>query len=171
MRNQRRSEMMGTMAAIIVLFVCLILVGGLVVEVSTTLAQMFVYPAQGQTKEQQDKDEFQCHQWAVEQTGFDPTKQAAPSGTAQQSSGGAVRGAGRGAALGAIGGAIGGDAGKGAAVGAAVGGAGGRMRQNQRNREAQAEAQQAQQAYQNTLDGYNRARATCLQGRGYSATQ
>ena len=171
MRNQRRSNLMGTGLAIGVLLVCLAFVGGLLVDVSTAQAQMYVYPAQGQTKEQQDKDEYECHGWAVQQTGFDPTKQAAPSGAAEQESGGAVRGAARGAAVGAIGGAIGGDAGKGAAVGAGVGAAGGRMRQNQRNREAQAEAQQQQQAYQNTVDDYNRAKATCLQGRGYSVTQ
>lgn len=127
---------------------------------------------QGQTKEQQDKDEYQCHQWSVEQTGFDPTKPPpTTSQSSQQSTGGAVRGAGRGAALGAIGGAIAGDAGKGAAVGAAVGGAGGRMRQNQQNRQAQAQQEQAKQAYQNTLDGYNRAKATCMQGRGYTVSQ
>jgi hypothetical protein len=52
-----------------------------------------------------------------------------------------------------------------------VGGAGGAMRQNQRNREAQAQQEQAKQAYQQTLDGYNRAKGTCLQGRGYSVSQ
>ena len=45
------------------------------------------------------------------------------------------------------------------------------MRQNQQNRQAQEQAQQQQQAYQNTVDDYNRAKATCLQGRGYSVTQ
>jgi hypothetical protein len=171
MRKQTKNGLSEKTIWVGVLFTCLVFVGGLALEVSTALAEMYIYPAKGQTKEQQDQDEFQCHQWSVEQTGFDPTKQAPPSGTAQQSSGGAVRGAGRGAALGAIGGAIGGDAGKGAAVGAAVGGAGGRMRQNQQNQQAQAQAQQAQQAYQNTLDGYNRAKATCLQGRGYTVSQ
>jgi hypothetical protein len=171
MRRQGKSDLMGKVTVVGAVLACMLFVLGLVAEVATTRAQMYIYPAQGQNKEQQDKDEYQCHQWSVEQTGFDPTKQAAPTGTAQQSSGGAVRGAGRGAALGAIGGAIGGDAGKGAAVGAAVGGAGGRMRQNQQNQQAQAQAQQEQQAYQNTMDGYNRAKATCLQGRGYTVSQ
>jgi hypothetical protein len=172
MKKRRRIGLRAKTTTIGILVVCLaFVVAGFLVEVSTAQAQMYVYPAQGQTKEQQDKDEYDCHQWAVQQTGFDPTKQTAPSGTAEQSSGGAVRGAARGAALGAVGGAIAGDAGKGAAAGAAVGGAGGRMRQNQRNREAQEQAQQQQQAYQNTMDDYNRAKATCLQGRGYSVTQ
>ncbi len=33
----------------------------------------FVYPKKGQTAEQQAKDRYECHRWAVEQTGFDPT--------------------------------------------------------------------------------------------------
>ena len=34
---------------------------------------VFVYPNKGQTSEQQAKDRYECHRWAVEQTGFDPT--------------------------------------------------------------------------------------------------
>jgi Family of unknown function (DUF6515) len=33
----------------------------------------FVYPKKGQTAEQQAKDRYECHLWAVGQTGFDPT--------------------------------------------------------------------------------------------------
>ena len=33
----------------------------------------FVYPKKGQTAEQQAKDRYECHVWAVDQTGFDPT--------------------------------------------------------------------------------------------------
>jgi hypothetical protein len=36
---------------------------------------LIVYPAKGQSKDQQSKDEYACHQWAVQQTGFDPSKQ------------------------------------------------------------------------------------------------
>jgi len=35
---------------------------------------MMIYPVKGQSAEQQQKDEFECYQWAVQQTGFDPTK-------------------------------------------------------------------------------------------------
>ncbi len=35
--------------------------------------QPFAYPNGGQSQEQQASDRFQCHQWAVSQTGFDPT--------------------------------------------------------------------------------------------------
>jgi hypothetical protein len=35
--------------------------------------QMFIYPRMGQDEKQQADDRFACHQWAVNQTGFDPT--------------------------------------------------------------------------------------------------
>jgi len=37
---------------------------------------LFVYPKQGQSDQQTQNDRFQCHQWAVGQTGFDPTNTA-----------------------------------------------------------------------------------------------
>jgi hypothetical protein len=36
--------------------------------------QMFIYPRMGQDEKQQADDRFACHQWAVNQTGFDPTQ-------------------------------------------------------------------------------------------------
>lgn len=35
--------------------------------------QLFVYPRNGQSQQQEDKDRYECHHWAVQQTGFDPT--------------------------------------------------------------------------------------------------
>lgn len=35
---------------------------------------LIVYPKNGQTKEQQAADQFECHNWAKGQTGFDPTE-------------------------------------------------------------------------------------------------
>lgn len=105
----------------------------------------FVYPKAGQSEQQQSQDRFECHQWAVQQTGFDPSTappvaSAPPSGAyaqqpppQQQRSGGGFLGIGNGgmlqgtgvmgdaatgAALGAAGGAIAGNAGQGAAIGA-----------------------------------------------------
>ena len=43
---------------------------------------LIAYPKNGQTPEQQAKDKFECHQWAVGQSGFDPTPGAAAAGTA-----------------------------------------------------------------------------------------
>ena len=34
---------------------------------------LFVYPSQGQSEEQLRQDRFECHEWAVSQTGYDPT--------------------------------------------------------------------------------------------------
>jgi hypothetical protein len=36
--------------------------------------RLFVYPKNGQSTEQQSTDKYECHRWAVEQTGFDPTQ-------------------------------------------------------------------------------------------------
>ena len=120
-------------------------------------AHPYVYPAKGQTAEQQQKDQYECHEWAVQQTGFDPSQpveQSTPRGSV-------MGGAARGAALGAVGGAIGGDAGKGAAIGAAVGG----LHSVMSNRRAN---EQQQQAYNNSMAGYDRAYGACLKGRGYT---
>ncbi|MDH4045284.1 MAG: glycine zipper family protein [Gemmatimonadota bacterium] len=36
--------------------------------------QLFVYPKRGQSEEQQATDRYECHRWASQQTGFDPTQ-------------------------------------------------------------------------------------------------
>jgi hypothetical protein len=38
-----------------------------------TDGKTFIYPRGGQSEEQQAKDRYECHRWAVDQTGFDPT--------------------------------------------------------------------------------------------------
>ena len=77
-------------------------------------AQQFVYPAKGQSPNQQKKDESACHSWAIQQTGFDPAKPppAAAPATLPTTASGTTPGAGaRGAARGAIvGEAVSGDA-------------------------------------------------------------
>ena len=130
-------------------------------------AEVFVYPAKGQSQEQTDKDKSDCFLWAKQQTGFDPMTSAPPQ-QAQAQSGQAVRGAARGALLGVAVGAIAGDAGKGAAIGAASGGLiGGMRRRDEQNQQA---AQQQQQAagYAQQQSNFNRAYEGCLEGRGYS---
>lgn len=39
-------------------------------------ARVYVYPKMNQTAETQAGDEYECHRWAVSQTGFDPSAQA-----------------------------------------------------------------------------------------------
>ncbi len=41
--------------------------------------KMFIYPRAGQSEDQQAKDRYECHRWAVDQTGFDPSLGAAPA--------------------------------------------------------------------------------------------
>jgi hypothetical protein len=40
-----------------------------------TEEQLFVYPKEGQSEQQQATDRYQCYEWARGQTGFDPTMQ------------------------------------------------------------------------------------------------
>ncbi len=135
------------------------------------LAELFIYPRMGQSQEQQDRDKFECHSWAVRQTGFDPMRRqtaSTPPPAQEARRGGLARGAGRGAAIGAIGG----DAGRGAAIGAGTGAAVGTMRRRQQRREEQQaytnwSRQEASQQQQDR-GAYDRAMAACLDGRGYT---
>jgi hypothetical protein len=43
---------------------------------------LIIYPKNGQTKDQQSADQYDCHNWANAQTGFDPTQ---PDGTSGHS--------------------------------------------------------------------------------------
>jgi hypothetical protein len=36
--------------------------------------QLFIYPRQGQSPQQQAKDRMECYNWAISQTGFDPAR-------------------------------------------------------------------------------------------------
>ena len=36
--------------------------------------KLFLYPRKGQSEQQQAKDRYECHSWAVSQTGYDPTQ-------------------------------------------------------------------------------------------------
>jgi len=131
-------------------------------------ADVMAYPANGQSAKQQQKDQYECYQWAKKQTGYDPHAQAGTAPAPQEPSTGAGRGAAKGAAVGAIGGAIGGDAGKGAAIGAGVGAAGGAAKRRNQQAQAQQQQQQAQAQQQNQLTAFNNAQGVCLKGRGYT---
>jgi hypothetical protein len=43
---------------------------------STPQMDLIIYPKNGQSKEQQAADQYECHTWAKSQTGFDPTQPA-----------------------------------------------------------------------------------------------
>jgi len=39
----------------------------------TPASQVFIYPRQGQSEKKQADDRYECHRWALTQTGYDPT--------------------------------------------------------------------------------------------------
>ena len=140
--------------------------------------RVFVYPANGQSTEQTDRDRYECHLWAVQQTGFDPsrTDTNADERVVVQP----ANPPGASTAIGAIGGAIIGSIIAGpdnAGAGLLIGGATGAIAGSASDANAQAQAQRTQQSYSRSAaagraraDSYRRALGACLQGRGYTVT-
>ena len=146
---------------------------------------VFVFPGEGQSGEQQSTDQGECYKWAVERTGSDPYQlakqaeaQAVQGQQAQQEANkagkgsgaaGAVVGAGAGALIGEI---ASDDAGKGAAWGAAAGLVVGRRARRRQQAGAQQQAaqetNQAQQATQKQIDDFRKAFSVCLEAKGYT---
>ena len=132
---------------------------------------MYVFPAQGQDKDKQEFDEFQCYKWAKEQTGIDPINPPEIQPEAQKTGpdGSVIGGAAGGAAAGAAVGAIAGDTGKGAAIGATLGafrGLGNKARRdayNQQKAEKQADDQEKAM-----INSFKKAFAACMEGKGYT---
>lgn len=166
---------------------CFALLGLAIGTTSASGQSLIVYPARGQNQAQQDRDRYDCHSWAVQQTGVDPTRPTAaaapppppPPATAGPGDGAMLRGAARGTVVGVVGGAIAGDAGKGAAIGAASGALIGGVRrrdqmqqqqqqQNQYYQQQQQAAHAQTQAHNAQVQTYNRALGACLQARGYT---
>ena len=138
--------------------------------------ELFIYPKDGQSAEQQQKDRYECHVWAAEQTGFDPSRAATalPAAPAGDEGGkGGARGLIGGAAVGTAVGAI---AGKDIAESAAIGAGAGVLGSRLKNKRAK---QKAQKAYEADLAfnqahvaakqaDYDRAIGACISGRGYT---
>jgi hypothetical protein len=136
--------------------------------------QVYFYPTQGQSPEQQDRDRFECYNWAVKQTGFDPGRQLPPEQRvtvvpARAPGETTVNTAIAGAILGAIVSGPG-HAGGGALIGAAAGGLLGNAAEN-----AQAQQEPVRVVrthgdgrYAREASEYRRAMSACLEGRGYS---
>jgi hypothetical protein len=131
------------------------------------LSHLQVTPQRGQSADQVRRDRYECHNWAVEQTGEVPSANPGPSQDAADAAKRADR-IGRiatGAAIGAgLGGLFGGghnpgeDMLKGAAVGSVVGVATG----------AAHDKKQQKQAGPEPGSDYLRALSACLEGRGYT---
>lgn len=138
------------------------------------MPRMFVYPSKGQSEEQLERDRYECHTWAVGQTGFDPS--AADAQTYRQVVAGPPPGTNT--AIGAIGGAILGsiiagprDGGFGTLFGAATGAVvGSTVDANNQAAVAQAQHDSYRQsaAARARAESYRRAIGACLQARGYT---
>jgi len=140
--------------------------------------RVYVYPANGQSAEQTDRDRYECHVWAVQQTGVDPSRADASAyervvvQPATPPGSGTVAGVIGGAIIGSI---IGGP--RNAGAGALIGGATGAVIGSASDANAQAQAQQTQAQYNESAaagraraDSYRRAIGACLQGRGYTVS-
>jgi len=152
-------------------------------SLSSTM-EVYVFPAKGQTAEQQSMDEVECYNWATTNTGTDPfalskesEAQAQANAQAEANAQNAGRGAGargalRGAAAGAVIGEIANDdSSDGAKVGATVGLVRGRRsaRNAQSNAVNEAEQIQAtqQQASAEKLANFKSAFGVCLEAKEY----
>jgi hypothetical protein len=142
--------------------------------------RVYYYPKAGQTAEQQSRDHYECYNWAVQQTGFDPNDVNIPvqarvkvvpvpppgHDTAAMSVAGAIIGAVIAGPRNPLGGAA-----VGAAGGAIIGAASDASRQET--------ARQLEEAYatrggatdldlERKATDFRNAMAACLEGRGYS---
>ncbi|MFT5140127.1 MAG: hypothetical protein ACI9H8_001573 [Lysobacterales bacterium] len=161
--------------------------GSLAMAQSQSLAStmdVYVFPSQGQDSGQQSKDEAECYQWAVSNTGSDPfdlAKQEQANEQQAQADMQAAQQAGQGAAQqgrrrGAVGGALIGeiaddDAGKGAAYGAVIGASRGRRQaaaaQQQATAQASSQAESREAATGEQLGNFKKAFSVCLEAHDY----
>ncbi|MGB5218596.1 MAG: glycine zipper 2TM domain-containing protein [Smithella sp.] len=146
----------------------------------TAITQIYFYPNNNQSAEQQSRDHYACYNWAVDQTGFDPAASAIepqqrvrvvpmpPPGqdTVAMSIAGAVLGALIGGPRHAVEGAI---------IGSTYGALAGATSDMSR----QVYARQMEEAYQNRNQArdfhkekkalqFRRAMSACMEGNGYT---
>jgi hypothetical protein len=145
-------------------------------SLSTNPGNLAIFPAKGQSPEQQKADESAAYDWATKQTGWDPyqakaildqqTNAAAMSAGAAR--GGAVKGAAGGALAGVAIGAIAGDAGKGAAIGATSLGLTGGVRSRRAMKTAGGVSDAAVGAYQQQFAAWTRNFMAAMEAKGYT---
>ncbi|HZF16195.1 MAG TPA: glycine zipper 2TM domain-containing protein [Steroidobacteraceae bacterium] len=141
---------------------------------------VFVYPSKGQSAQQTDRDRYECHNWAVKQSGFDPSQpHLAPHQRVQVVT---MPAPGANTMMGAITGALIGAAvsnphnsGTGAVVGAVSGGLLGHAADKGREEQAARLQHQHDQRSDSAVarleqqsNDYRRAISACLEGRGYT---
>lgn len=146
--------------------------------------KVYVFPADGQSPEVQNRQEAECYAWAVDTTkvdAFQLMKQAEQqlqsadqqkAAVQEQGKGAGAKGALVGAAAGALIGEIAdNDAGRGAAYGAGAGMIAARrarrQRQQQANQQIDQQARQAQAATAEQIEGFKKAFGVCLEAKKY----
>ncbi len=142
--------------------------------------QVFSYPREGQSPLQMDRDRYECHIWAMGQSGYDPSLPPLPVRQAVRVEPAPPVGhdttflAFTGALLGAI---IGGHhhSGEGALIGGTIGAMTGIISDSARAetaRRIEADRNRQSVEYNAQMEGraadYRRAMGACLEGRGYS---
>lgn len=147
---------------------------------TTAESDIYVYPSKGQTEKQLDRDRYECHNWAVAQSHYNPSDtHLAPH---QQVRVVEMPPPGRDTAIGAMTGAVIGssvagrhDSGEGAVAGAIVGAMIGATSEASRQKAADqanghmsAEAQAERARLERQAADYRRAISACLEGRGYT---
>ncbi|MFM7042878.1 MAG: hypothetical protein ACKO35_11950 [Planctomycetaceae bacterium] len=143
---------------------------------STNPGNLAIFPAKGQTPEQQRADESAAYDWATQQTRWDPyqakaaidQQSHAAAAQAGDARGGAVKGGAGGALLGAAIGAVAGDAGKGAAIGATSLGLTGGVRSRRAVKSAGGASADAAAAYQSQFAVWNRNFMAAMEAKGYT---
>jgi hypothetical protein len=144
------------------------------------MTQVYFYPKAGQSTEQQSRDYYECYNWAIKQTGFDPGLTSLPPeqrikvvptpppghDTVTLSIVGAVLGALIAGPRHAAGGALIG------AAGGAVAGAASDVSRQESARQMEEAYSHRDRALSSHLDAqaldFRRAMGACLEGRGYS---
>jgi len=142
--------------------------------------RVYFYPTHGQTVNQQERDRYECHLWAVKQTGFDPSR--TPLAPHQHVQVVPENPPGANTAAGAVTGAIIGSAmagprqtGEGMVFGAITGAMMGAAADSAQQQQAKAIERQYNSQYtreyanaERQASNYRRAMAACLTGRGYT---
>jgi len=145
---------------------------------------VYVFPTEGQTAQQESTDEAACYDWAVQNTGGDPfalKKQAQQNQQqadqtqqqiAQSGKGAGAVGAVGGAAAGALIGEIAGHsasaaAGWGALAGAVIARRRTEMKKEGASQQVEQQNQQAQQATAEQIENFKKAFSVCLEAKKY----
>lgn len=141
--------------------------------------RVYFYPLQGQSPQKQDRDRYDCFNWAGTQTAFDPSRQPLPREVREVAAvpayppgSVALAGAATGALLGA---AVSDpwDRGEGALIGAVAGTVIGAVAESSQKSQLQQVTSTSQPRYDASGYGrqaaeFRRAMSACLEGRGYA---